>query len=94
MNSSILPRKMPKKTVKPPVHWTPNSTPVQERKRTRLGTRLGCPQLSSTTKGTEPCVGSALVRKGNSGGPRMGPQFSLVPGNHQGGCYLLLGLAQ
>ena len=29
------------------------------------------PQLSGTTEGTAPCVGSALVRKGNFGGPRI-----------------------
>ena len=35
-----------------------------------LGTRLGCPQLSGAAEGTAPCVGNALGREGNFGGPK------------------------
>ena len=56
--SSIQLRKTSKKTVKPPVHWTPSSTPAQVRKRKRLGVQLGRPQPSAAAEGTVPCVGS------------------------------------
>ena len=70
-NSSIQLGKTSKKMAKPPVHWTPSLTPAQARKRMRLGVWLGCPQLSGATEGITPCVGSALMREGNFGGPRI-----------------------
>ena len=71
-NSSIPPGKTPKKkTVKPLVHWTPNSMPVWVKRWTPLGAQLGCPQLSSAAEGTAPCPGSALGHGGNLGGPRI-----------------------
>ena len=56
---------------KPLAHWTLNSMPVQARRWTPLGAWLGCPQLSGAAGGTTPCAGSALVREGNFGGPRI-----------------------
>ena len=57
-----------------------------------LGARLRRPQLSGTTEGT--AQGAYSGTKGISEAQEWMPQFSLVPGNYQGGCYLLPGLAQ